>query len=73
MHRYFTEVSYVADLGVLRDSFMLPLREQQLLLLKREDEMAIFANCETIRGVNEQLLTKCAAAPAPARPIRNAA
>ena len=58
MHRYFTEVSYVADLGVLRDSFMLPLREQQLLLLKREDEMAIFANCETIRGVNEQLLTK---------------
>lgn len=51
-----TEASYVADLGVLCDSFVRPLREQQLL--KREDEMAIFANVETIRGINEQLLKK---------------
>ena len=48
-----TEVSYLKDLDTLCDTFLLPLRE--LRVLQREDERAIFSNCETLRGIHQTL------------------
>ena len=50
-----TEDDYVRDLTLIIDCFLKPIRETNGVLSK-EDEKAIFSNCETIRGVNAELL-----------------
>jgi hypothetical protein len=50
-----TERAYVSDLDSLCDHFLKPLRELGGVLSK-EDERAVFSNCETLRGINRELL-----------------
>ena len=48
-----TEVQYCCDLEWLCDTFLAPLRELQLL--SKQEQRAIFSNCETLRGINRAL------------------
>ena len=49
-----TEEGYVRDVEKLCSVFVAPLREEQAL--SKEEMVAVFSNCETIKGVNEGLL-----------------
>ena len=49
-----TEEGYCRDVEELCSFFVEPLRQEQVL--SKEEMLAVFSNCETIRGVNERLL-----------------
>ena len=49
-----TEKAYVRDLELLCSGFVEPLRAEHVLT--RDEELAVFSNCEVIKGVNQELL-----------------
>jgi len=49
-----TEEGYCRDVEKLCSVFVEPLREEQVL--SKDEMLAVFSNCETIKGVNEGLL-----------------
>ena len=59
-----TEAAYVADLDLLCDAWLKPMRE--LRVLPNADERALFSNCETLRGINAELLRGLLADKTPA-------
>ena len=66
-----TEKAYVADMGVLCDTWILPLRAAQVL--SKDEESAVFSNAEVIRGVNSQLLTALEPSEPAVEPVQGVA